>query len=353
MKKYIFPLIVLVTVFTSCDPDDPGFESVDFASIDSVYNVVSGETTVVAGTNFNFSVKNRQGSSYEFFITGYNATFVNDNTYPFIGTGTFEYFDSGDPVNATVEVRETTSWGINETFTYDIVVVPYSNDFSPEEMYSGTTQYLRLDNLFGGSSYNWSISGADNAMLSSTDSTVAVLTTTAKATDDVATVTVVETTATGDATEYSFEINILAYCAYGLEAIDGTVFGTTEYDLSYGSQGSVGNFGGDYSSIASFDFDGTSIIANDLNVNWMVDFWGETIDVQNPVTIKADELGLILTIDEQVYMNTTYNDAPYTYTIDGSGLVDGCLGTFILEWNLCSVEDGYCLPFRMEGELPN
>ncbi|WP_436517279.1 hypothetical protein [Ekhidna sp. To15] len=346
MKKYIFPLIVLAVFFSACGPDDPGFESVDVASIDSVYNVVSGETTVVAGTNNDFAVRNRQGSTYEFAVIDYNATFES-GTYPFIGTGTFEYTDTGTSVEATVEVTETTSWGVSETFTYDILVVPYSNSFTPMNMYSGTTQTLSLDNVYGGSTYSWSISGAANASLSATKGSEVDIVTTAKDSDGMATVTVVETTATGDVNEYSFDINIYAYCAYDLSPIDGTVFDVLENDLTYGN-----TYGSHYQSNAAFTYDGNSIIVNGLNSTWMVDFWGETINVQNPITIDADDLDLILTIEEQVIMETTYDDAPYTYTIDGTGLVDGCNGTLTLEWNLCSVEGGYCFPFKMEGELP-
>lgn len=352
--SYITILLMSASLFISCDPDDPDFKDVDTSSIDNVYNTVSGPSLVYAGTQSTYKALSRKGSDYEWSSTGV-GTASKDATYGFIGNFVWPYFTGTDTVDINVVVNETTPFGATAQVMTAVRIAPYVNSIQgASEMYSGTTEEFSPESEYQGSTYTWSLTGAANASLSATEGSSVEVVTTAQDTETTATLKMVEKLASGDEVTFTKEITIKAYCAYDVSQIDGAI-GGIEYDLTYGSQGSVGNYGGDYTSTATWTWDDSKrqFVIVGLVENWMQDFWGE--EIQNApveITMSVDDLGLIGTIELSDYFQTIYDSAPYAYTLEGSALIDGCTGKLILDMTLCYDDNSSCYPFQLVADLP-
>jgi len=106
----------------------------------------------------------------------------------------------------------------------------------------------------------------------------------------------------------------------------------------------VGGVTGEYPSevVTQMNVDLTLGITG-LGFGWMVDFWGETVEEQNYVTVTLEWCGDqgVLTIPEQDYIVTDYEGDLYPYTIVGSGTfsIDGGVVTMHIEYDM--IQDGF------------
>lgn len=106
----------------------------------------------------------------------------------------------------------------------------------------------------------------------------------------------------------------------------------------------VGGVTGEYPSevVTQMNVDLTLGITG-LGFGWMVDFWGETVEEQNFVTVNLEWCGDqgVLTIPEQDYIITLYEGDLYPYTIVGSGTfsIDGGVVTMHVEYDM--IQDGF------------
>jgi len=106
----------------------------------------------------------------------------------------------------------------------------------------------------------------------------------------------------------------------------------------------VGGVTGEYPSevVTQMNVDLTLGITG-LGFGWMVDFWGETVEEQNYVTVNLEWCGDqgVLTIPEQDYIVTLYAGDLYPYTIAGSGTfsIDDGVVTMHIEYDM--IQDGF------------
>lgn len=108
----------------------------------------------------------------------------------------------------------------------------------------------------------------------------------------------------------------------------------------------AGNWGGvddwgDIESMTTSVVDGAMMMQG-LGVVWLADQWGEPLEAINDVVITMNPNGTLV-IEEQPYCTTTYNGAPYDYTIVGSGTWDNCEKTMIISYDMQNTTDGYYL----------
>lgn len=104
-------------------------------------------------------------------------------------------------------------------------------------------------------------------------------------------------------------------CAYDRTLIDGVLVGTDSRPFN----------GQQFASIAEFSYvDETTLQAININTPWMEGYWDEVVDIAYTVDIDVDPELLSLTIAKQPIMETTYQAAPYSYYIIGTGTIDTC-----------------------------
>jgi hypothetical protein len=75
-----------------------------------------------------------------------------------------------------------------------------------------------------------------------------------------------------------------------------------------------------------------------LNVGFMENFWGETIQTSVPITMTVTEGGKI-TIAEQFIFTTDFEGDLYDYKITGTGQVNNCAGNVTINYELD--QDGF------------
>jgi len=85
-------------------------------------------------------------------------------------------------------------------------------------------------------------------------------------------------------------------------------------------------------------FDGTDYTIDGLNTDFIYNIWGEEIQTSNPVVATITASGAI-TIEEQFIFTTLYNGNLYDYNIVGSGQVNFCEGTVVIEYEM--IQDGF------------
>lgn len=84
--------------------------------------------------------------------------------------------------------------------------------------------------------------------------------------------------------------------------------------------------------------DGDTYTVSGLNEDWMFNWWGEEVIESVPVVMTVDQGGAI-TIEEQYIMTTLYNGNEYPYSIVGSGQVNTCDGTVVINYEM--IQDGF------------
>jgi hypothetical protein len=113
---------------------------------------------------------------------------------------------------------------------------------------------------------------------------------------------------------------------------------------TYSGTDFVGGTTGEYPSevVTQMNVDLTLGITG-LGFGWMVDFWGETVEEQNFVTVDLEWCGDqgVLTIPEQDYIVTLYNGELWPYTIVGSGTFEivGGVVTMHIEYDM--IQEGF------------
>ena len=240
--KYLnlLSLVLVMLVIASCDPDDLELQGVKTSSIDSVYAVLSGPASAIAtGTNASrYSMNTRGGSTYEWSVTGADATIttVNSTTGAVVD---IVWANSAVDLDATVTVTETTTFGLEVTREKDVAVG--------------------------------------------------------------------------------------AYCAYDVSLIEGVLDGSDNGPTA--SQ--------EYPSVIEFTYvDDNTITFIGANELWVTDYWGEEILDQYEITMKVDDLGLYTTIATQPLFHTLYDGDEYDYTISGTGIINGCTGVMTINYKI-------------------
>jgi len=84
--------------------------------------------------------------------------------------------------------------------------------------------------------------------------------------------------------------------------------------------------------------DGDTYTIEGLNVDFMTNFWGETVIDQVPVTMTIDGAGNI-TIADQYIFTTLYDGDEYVYHIYGTGVLNTCDGNITLNYEMD--QDGF------------
>ena len=113
---------------------------------------------------------------------------------------------------------------------------------------------------------------------------------------------------------------------------------------TYSGTDFVGGVTGEYPSevVTQMNVDLTLGIVG-LGFGWMVDFWGETVEEQNFVTVELSWCGDkgVLTIPEQDYIVTLYGGELWPYTIAGSGTFEivGGVVTMHIEYDM--IQEGF------------
>ncbi len=111
----------------------------------------------------------------------------------------------------------------------------------------------------------------------------------------------------------------------------GTYIGTDAY-MSGGA--------GPWASEVVTQMSGDDLTITGLGFGWMLNFWGETVETNNFVTIEVDLVNLTVNIPEQDYIVTDYQGVLYPYTIVGSGIItDACGGGMTIKYDM--IQDGF------------
>jgi hypothetical protein len=121
-------------------------------------------------------------------------------------------------------------------------------------------------------------------------------------------------------------VSIGKYCTYDVSTLAGAWSGTDgRKTVHYPSQIVVTGT----SSSSSYGLTGAAF-------EWMVDYWGESIEDSQVVNMTVDELGLKVTIPSQQYLTTLYDGDLFDYTIEGTGAINSCTRKVELTYTLTS-----------------
>ncbi len=88
--------------------------------------------------------------------------------------------------------------------------------------------------------------------------------------------------------------------------------------------------------------DGDNLMMTGLGKVWLSDVWAESTTASSPVIITMNSNGTLV-IEEQYLCTTSYEGAPYDYSMVGSGTWNNCTKIMHIEYDLHNTTDGYYL----------
>lgn len=204
----------------------------------------------------------------------------------------------------------------NDAYDFDKIVPVVQGITGPSDRVQTFTGNYSPSYFRGGSSWSWSVSNASINSTSGDTRDIELLFTN----EGEVELTVIETTQGGLTSEpYSITISVASFCPLDdLNDLVGTYSGTDNND---------------YPTHVVTSLDGANFMIIGLNQEWMVDYWGETIEEMVPVVVTVNPDGT-LEIAKQYYMTTLWNGEPYRYEISATGMWDNCLKTLYIDYKM-------------------
>lgn len=99
---------------------------------------------------------------------------------------------------------------------------------------------------------------------------------------------------------------------------------------------------GGYAERAVTAVDGDNVTISGVGEGWLANFWGEPTTARTPAIITFNPDGTLV-IDEQPYVTTVWDGAPYDYSILGTGTWNLCRKIMTITYDMHNTTDGYYL----------
>ncbi len=117
------------------------------------------------------------------------------------------------------------------------------------------------------------------------------------------------------------KVTVFRFCPVNINDYIGTFTGPGSWNADYGYT----------TEVVTFVNEDGDLMINGLLFQWFQDWWGEVIVTSLPVKININEETGAITIPEQPYITSTWDGDPQpAYSIKGTGMVNACEKTLII-----------------------